>query len=86
MPRRHYRTCGNRSSSPERVRFLQPLLPCPKKKQRPANYSRSQTPELSPDEKVVPDDHLETDPPANMPRGLVHVIINIIDITDISVL
>ncbi len=36
-------------------------------------YSRSQTPELRPDEKVLQDDHFETDPPANMPRGLVHV-------------
>ncbi len=40
---------------------------------RPATYSRSQTPELHPDEKVVQDDHFETDSPANMPRGLVHV-------------
>ncbi len=38
-----------------------------------ATYSRSQTPELRPDEKVVQDDHFETDPPANIPRGLVHV-------------
>ncbi len=36
-------------------------------------YSRSQTPELRLDEKVVQDDHFETDLPANMPRGLVHV-------------
>ncbi len=36
-------------------------------------YSRAQTPELCPDEKVVQDDHLETDPLANMPRGLVNV-------------
>ncbi len=72
MRRRHYKTCGNRSSSPERVRLLQPLLPRPQKRRRPTTYSRSQTPELSPDEKVVQDDHLETDPLANMPRGLVH--------------
>ncbi len=36
-------------------------------------YSRSQTPDLCPDEKVVQDDHFETDPLANMPRGLVYV-------------
>ncbi len=36
-------------------------------------YSRSQTPELHPDEMAVQDDHFETDPLANMPRGLVHV-------------
>ncbi len=36
-------------------------------------YSRSQTPELRPEEKVVQDDYFETDPLANMPRGLVHV-------------
>ncbi len=45
----------------------------PKKRWRHATYSRSQTPELRPDEKVVQDDYFETDPPANMPRGLVHV-------------
>ncbi len=49
------------------------LIPRPQKRRRPATYSRSQTPELHPDEKVVQDDHFETDPPANMPRGLVHV-------------
>ncbi len=52
---------------------IQPLLPRPQKRLRPATYSRSQTPELSLDEKVIQDDHLETDPPANLPRGLVHV-------------
>ncbi len=67
------RSHRNRSSSPERVRLLQPLLPCPQKRRRPKTYSRSQIPELCPDEKVVQDDHFETDPPANMPRGLVHV-------------
>ncbi len=73
---RSHRNC---SSSPERVRLLQQLLPSlPKKKKKkkrlwPANYSRSQTPELRPDEKVVQGDHFETDPLANMPRGLVHV-------------
>ncbi len=65
------RSHRNRSSSPERVRLLQPLLPCPQK--RPVTYSRSQTPELRPEEKVVQDDYFETDPLANMPRGLVHV-------------
>ncbi len=39
----------------------------------PAIFSRSQTPELRLEEKVVQDDHFETDPPANMPRELVHV-------------
>ncbi len=43
------------------------------KRRRLATYSRSQTPELCPDEKVVQDDHFETDPLANMPRGLFHV-------------
>ncbi len=32
----------------------------PKKRRRPATYSRSQTPELRPGEKVVQDDHFET--------------------------
>ncbi len=67
------RSHRNRSSSPERVRLLQPLLPHPPKRRRPATYSRSQTPELCPDEKVIQDDHFETDPQINMPRGLVHV-------------
>ncbi len=49
------------------------LVPKKKKKDWPATYSRSQTPELCPDEKVVQDDHFETDPSANMPRGLVNV-------------
>ncbi len=44
----------------------------PKRRQL-VTYSRSQTPELHPDEKVVHDDHFETDTLANMPRGLVHV-------------
>ncbi len=77
-PRRGDESSGKRSHryrsySPERVRLLQPLLPHPQKRWRHATYSRSQTPELRPDEKVVQDDHFETDPPANMPRGLVHV-------------
>ncbi len=63
----------NCSSSPERVSVLQPLLPGPQKRQRPATYSRSQTAVLCPDEKVIQDDHFETDPPPNMSRGLVHV-------------
>ncbi len=45
----------------------------PKKRRRPATYSRSQTHELRPGEKVVQDDHFETNPLANMPRGLVYV-------------
>ncbi len=68
--KRSHRNC---SSSPERVRILQPLLPCPQERWRPATYSRSQTPESRPDEKVVQDDHFETDPLANMPRELVYV-------------
>ncbi len=80
-PRRGDESAGkrshrNHSSSPERVRLLQPLLLHPQKSQRSATYSRSQTPELRPDEKVVQDDHFETDPPANMPRGLVHVAVS----------
>ncbi len=67
------RSHRNNSSSPARFRLLQPLLPRPQKRQRPATYSRSQTPELRPDEKVVQDDHFETDPLANILRGLVHV-------------
>ncbi len=39
----------------------------------PATYSRSQTLESHPGKKVVQDDHIEADPLANMPRGLVHV-------------
>ncbi len=58
----------NRSSSPEWVRLLQPLLPRPQKIQWPATYSRSQTPELCPDEKVVQDErpfnvHRRSSPP-----------------------
>ncbi len=45
----------NRSSSPERVR----LFPRPQKIRRPATYSRSQTPELRPDEKVIQDDQFK---------------------------
>ncbi len=61
------RSLRNRSSSPERVRLLQPLFLHPQKRWRTATYSRSQTPELRPDEKAVQDDIFETDPPANMP-------------------
>ncbi len=67
------RSHRNRSSSPARVRLLQPLLPRPQKRRWPATYSRSQTPQLRPDEKAIQDDHFETDALANMPRGLVHV-------------
>ncbi len=58
---------------PARVRLLQPLHPRPQKRRRPATYSRSQTPESRPDENVIQDDHFETDPLANIPRGLVYV-------------
>ncbi len=69
-----YKICHiNRSSSPERVRLLQLLLPRPQKRQQPATYSRSQTPESRPGEEVIQDDHFKTDPLANMPRGLVYV-------------
>ncbi len=65
-PRRGDESAGkrshrNRSSSPERVWLLQPLLPRPQERRRPATYSRSQTPESRPDEKVIQDDHFETD-------------------------
>ncbi len=63
----HVLLLRNRYSSPERVRLLQPLLPRPQKRRRPVTCSRSQTPESHPDEKVVQDDHFETDPLANMP-------------------
>ncbi len=55
------------------VRLLQSLLPRTQKRQRPVTYSRSQTPESRPGKKVIEEDHLEADPLANMPRGLVHV-------------
>ncbi len=61
----------NGPSSPERVRLLQPLLPRPQKGWRPAAHSRSQNPEPGPHETAVQDDYVETDPLANMPRGLV---------------
>ncbi len=67
------RSHRNRSSSPERVRLSQLLLPRPQKRWWSATYSRAQTPELGPDEKFVQDDHFETDPLANMPKGLVHI-------------
>ncbi len=67
------RSHRNRSSSPERVRLLQPLLPRPppQKRQRPATYSRSQTLDLRPDEKVVQDDHFEK--MNHSPEHMVHV-------------
>ncbi len=60
------RSHRNRSSSPERVRLLQLLLPRPQKRWQPATYSRSQIPESPPDENIVQDDHSETDPPATL--------------------
>ncbi len=63
----------NRTSRPERVRLLQPLLPHPQTRRRPATYSRSQDSWITPCWMVVQDDHFETDPPANMTRGLVHI-------------
>ncbi len=67
------RSHRSRSSSTERVRLLQPLLPHPQNRPCSATYSRSQTPESHPGKMVVQDDHIETDPLANMPRGLVHI-------------
>ncbi len=67
------RSHRSRSSSTERVRLLQPLLPHPQNRPCSATYSRSQTPESHPGKMVVQDDHIETDPLTNMPRGLVHV-------------
>ncbi len=49
------------------------LAPPPKKRRRPVTYSRSQTPGLRPDEKVVQEDHFENNPLANIPRGPAHV-------------
>ncbi len=63
----------NRSFRPERVRLLQSLYPRPQKRLWPVTYSRSQTSESRHGKKFVQDDHIETDPLANMPRGLVHV-------------
>ncbi len=54
------------------VRLLQPL-PRPQKRRWPTTYSISPTPESRMGKKVVQDDLFETDPLANMPRGLVHV-------------
>ncbi len=67
---------GNRShrkgsSSSERVRLLQPLLPRPQKGWRPPAHPWSQTPESRPHEEVVQDDHAEADPLADSHRGLV---------------
>ncbi len=59
------------SSSSERVRLLQPLLPRPQKGWRPPAHPRSQTPESRPHEEVVQDDHAEADPLADSHRGLV---------------
>ncbi len=59
------------SSSSERVRLLQPLLPSPQKGWRPPAHPRSQTPESLPHEKVIQDDHAEADPLADSHRGLV---------------
>ncbi len=63
----------NLSFSPERVRLLQSLHPRPQKRLWPVTYSRSQTSESRHGKKFIQDDHIETDPLANMPRGLVHV-------------
>ncbi len=59
------------SSSLERVRLLQPLLPRPQKGWRPPAHPRSQTPESRPHEKIVQVDHAEADPLADSHRGLV---------------
>ncbi len=65
------RSHRNGSSSFERVRFLQPLLPRPQKGWRPPAHPRSQMPESRPHETAVQDDHAEADPLADLHRGLV---------------
>ncbi len=65
------RSHRNGSSSFERVRLLQPLLPRPQKGWRPPAHPRSQTPESRPHETAVQDDHAEADPLADSHRGLV---------------
>ncbi len=65
------RSHRNGSSSFERVRLLQPLLPRPQKGWRPPAHPRSQTPESCPHETAVQDDHAEADPLADSHRGLV---------------
>ncbi len=65
------RSHRNSSTSSERVRLLQPLLPRPQKGWRPPAHPRSQTPELCPHETAVQNDYSETDPLANTTRGLV---------------
>ncbi len=68
---RSKRSHRNGSSSFERVRLLQPLLPRPQKGWRPPAHPRSQTPESRPHETAVQDDHAEADPLADSHRGLV---------------
>ncbi|KAL0149536.1 hypothetical protein M9458_055063, partial [Cirrhinus mrigala] len=63
--------CGSSSSSPERVRILQPLLPRPQEGWRPAAHPRSETLESGPHETAIQDDHIEADPLTHTPRGLV---------------
>ncbi len=65
------RSCTDGSTSSERVRVLQPLLPHPQKRWQPPAHPRSQAPEPRPHETAVQDDYFETDPLANTPRGLV---------------
>ncbi len=65
------RSHRNGSSSFERVRLLQPLLPRPQKGWRPPAHPRAQTPESRPHETAVQDDHAEADPLADSHRGLV---------------
>ncbi len=62
------RSCGNGSTSSERVRLL---LPCPQERWWSKAHSRSQTSESRPYETAIQNDHIETDPLANMPMGLV---------------
>ncbi len=63
------RSHRNGSSSFERVRLLQPLLPRPQKGWRPLAHPRSQTPESRPHETAVQDDHAEADPLAEFAQG-----------------
>ncbi len=59
------------TSSSERFRLQQPLLPLPQEGRRPPDHPWSQTPKLSPHEDVVQADHIEIDPLADSARGLV---------------
>ncbi len=65
------RSRGNSSPSSEWVRLLQPLLPRPQDGWGSKAHSKSQTSESRPYEMAIQYDHIETDPFASIPRGLV---------------